>query len=95
MKAQSVAWPLMAMGVAAVLALGVLVVHSADMFDVALMAANGDLDLLIRLTKWRSEARLALAVLSIVALVLGTAPLWLVRRTAAPAADAQPVTQES
>lgn len=95
MKAQSVAWPLMAMGVAAVLALGVLVVHSTDLFEVSLMAANGDLDLLIRLAKWRSEARLALAVLSIVALVLCSAPLWLVRRTAASAAATQPVAQES
>ena len=94
MRAQSVAWVLMAMGVAAVLALGVLVICSADMFEVAVMAANGDLGLLMRLTKWRSEARLAVAVLSMVSLVLASAPLWLLRPTAPRAAAAKPAAME-
>jgi hypothetical protein len=81
MKAQSVAWVLAAMGVAAALAVGALVISSADMFGVAVMAVNGDLDLLIRLTNWRSGARMALAVLSVVAVVPLSAPLWLVRPT--------------
>lgn len=78
-KAQSVAWVLAAMGVAVALAVGTLVFSSAEVFRVAVMSVNGDLDLLIRLTKWRNEARMALAVLSVVAVVLLSAPLWLVR----------------
>lgn len=93
MKVRSLAWVLMSFGVSALAALAVLVTRSDSIFEVAVMAANGNLDVLIHLTKWRSEVRLALAVVSLVALVLVLAPLWLVRRAAAPA-GAKPVAWE-
>ena len=78
MRTKSVAWVLAGLGAAAALALGVLVMISIDVVGVAVMAANGDPELLILLTKWHNEARLASAVVLMVALVLSSAPLWLV-----------------